>query len=65
MTKELIKTTICDACGSENVERLQWVRVNTSELSVHSDDNNSDLQWCCDCEKHVSFKTSEELEEIK
>jgi len=65
MTKELVRTTICDSCGSEDVEQLEWRKVNSGEFCSSHDENLPEVQWCCDCKEHVSFATREDLEEIK
>lgn len=52
---------VCAICGSEDIEELEWRKVNTDEFSGLADSNDEEVQWCCICEKHVHFVTKEEV----
>jgi hypothetical protein len=43
---------ICDKCEGSNVQMQMWVRINTNEVI---DDANDELNWCEDCEEHVTL----------
>jgi len=57
---------VCEKCGSEDIEQLEWHKVNTNEFSgLGSDYNDEEVQWCCTCEKHVSFLEKSEFDKLK
>ena len=60
-TKEKV-TYICSNCGSEQVEQLMWVDLNTREIKDPQGEDSKDY-WCRECEGHHRVEVKE-LEEI-
>ena len=52
--------SVCEECGSQDIEQLEWRKVNTNEFCGIFDAEDTSSQWCCQCEKHVSFSTKQE-----
>lgn len=60
---------VCEECGSQSVQTLMWVNINTNEiiggLSCEDESNN----WCEVCQSHCNvtsleiYKASEEENE--
>jgi hypothetical protein len=45
---------VCKNCGSKNVETTAWVKVNENDrYSGYVGLEDSENNWCCDCEQHV------------
>lgn len=51
---------ICDNCGSDKVQCLMWVDLNTKEIKGSSGDESDD-SWCDECHSHCTIiaKSSE------
>lgn len=47
--------TICEECGSDKIQTLEWVEVNTNKVIGGGIGDEND-RWCPICEKHVNFK---------
>lgn len=47
--------SVCAACGSVEVEVLDWVDANTGECSNSSESTNPDDTWCRACEEHAGL----------
>jgi hypothetical protein len=45
---------VCNKCGSERIEQMQWVDVNTDEIggACGSDGAEAADFWCNGCEEH-------------
>ena len=56
-TQRKSENKVCKKCGSNDIERLEWRKVNTGVFNgiYEGDNNDKDTQWCCDCEEHVEF----------
>ncbi len=48
----------CKQCDSKNVESKYWVNLNTFKIQDIVDDD-SDQNWCADCEKMVEIYDEE------
>jgi hypothetical protein len=46
---------VCSHCGSNNVQMLAWVDVNTSEYKHDYCTDDDDNVWCNICQEHVSL----------
>ena len=49
----------CKECNSTNVEAKYWVNLNTFKIIA---DDDSDENWCQDCEEMVEVYDDDELE---
>ena len=56
--------TVCEECGSDNIETLMWVGVNTNEVGDAGCGQTND-NWCNKCKSHVDFINEEEFLELK
>lgn len=54
---------VCEDCGSEEVQSLEWVNINTG---ISTGGNMGDLQdqWCDNCKEHKYAITKKEYEKI-
>ena len=56
------KITVCEECGSDNIQTQAWVDPNTHAFigttGIDRDDN-----WCDECEEHLPFCTLKEFKE--
>jgi hypothetical protein len=55
---------VCKNCGSRDVETRAWVKVNENDrcnecAGLEDSENN----WCCDCEEHILLMPLTEWEE--
>jgi len=55
---------VCEECGSDQIQTLEWIDVNTGDRNGHGpDDLNSN--WCDECQDHVYFMNEEDYLEKK
>ena len=50
---------VCEDCGSEDVQILQWVNPNTGENFGGTGEDRDD-NWCDNCKEHTRLITKEE-----
>jgi hypothetical protein len=55
---------VCEECGSDNIQTLMWVGVNTNEVGDSGPGETND-NWCNECESHVDFIDEEEFLNLK
>lgn len=48
---------VCEQCGSDDVDILAWVNINTN---LYTGDNGEDTAYCNVCEEEVDIMTEEE-----
>ena len=51
---------VCEECGSDDIQTLMWVNVNTNKIE-DSYDTDEENNWCNKCESHLNFITEEEF----
>ena len=49
--------SLCSKCGSENVQSIFWVDLNTNEIQGGAGANDIQDNWCSDCEEHIKIET--------
>jgi len=49
---------ICEECGSDKVQQLQWVDMNTNEIMDSGPGDKIDY-WCEGCDEHIGITTDE------
>ena len=57
---------VCEDCGSRDIETMAWVKVNENDrcngyVGVEDSDNN----WCYNCQDHVSVTSLANYEECR
>jgi len=55
---------VCEECGSDQIQTLEWVDVNTGK-SVQSGPGELNDNWCNKCKEHVYFMNEEDYLEKK
>lgn len=61
MNKENI--LVCAECGSQDVQTQAWIKPNANDLcDGYLGIDDSDNNWCCECEEFVELITLEEYE---
>jgi hypothetical protein len=55
---------VCEECGSDSIQTLMWVGVNTNEVGDSGPGETND-NWCNKCESHVDFVDEEEFLNLK
>lgn len=49
------KIWICEECGSNKVQQMMWVEINTNEVVSEGPGDKED-NWCPQCEDHTVIK---------
>ena len=52
--------TVCDGCGSDNIQTQAWVDPNT-RMFIGTTGIDRDDNWCDECEDHLPFTTLKEF----
>lgn len=52
--------TVCDECGSDNIQTQAWVDPNT-RIFIGTTGIDRDDNWCDECEDHLPFTTLKEF----
>ena len=49
--------TVCEECGSDKVQTVMWVFINSEEIGDLANSQSQDDQdnWCSDCSEHCSL----------
>lgn len=55
---------VCEKCGSDQIQTLDWVYVNTDKVAGYGPGELKD-NWCPVCEDHVYFMNEEDFLEKK
>ena len=45
----------CSKCGGTNIQMLAWIDANTNEYKGEGPGEETEDNWCEDCQKHVEF----------
>jgi hypothetical protein len=53
---------VCDRCGGENIQCLDWVDVNTNAFIGSNESLSEGERWCEDCQDHVYFVEKKDYE---
>jgi len=56
-TRDPHTITVCRACGSDEVQWLDWVEANTGNSTASYESNDPDDTWCPGCEEHAGTET--------
>jgi|TARA_R110000772_G_scaffold237725_2_gene349632 hypothetical protein len=51
---------ICEECGSDKVQQLQWVDVNTNKIIGEGPSELNEC-WCEKCNEHTKLTTNESV----
>jgi hypothetical protein len=51
---------VCEECGSDKIQTLQWVDVNTEEIRGAGPGEYED-NWCDECQDHTEFINEDEF----
>lgn len=52
---------VCSGCGSENVETLDWIDVQTNKVTGTYESEDPGSNWCRDCEQHLPIVQRKEF----
>jgi len=58
------KDSVCPNCGSDTIQQLMWVEINTLEVEVDPKKSTTPEDfWCEPCEMHIEPITRQEYDD--
>lgn len=55
---------VCEICGSEHILTKSWTDPNTDVVNHNMDSDDTDDNWCEECQQHVGFVSKKDFEKI-
>lgn len=55
---------VCEICGSEHILTKSWTDPNTDVVNHNMDSDDTDDNWCEECQQHVGFISKKDFEKI-